>query len=107
MSSGPKKKFNSRYCELEIVPSFKILWGWDVFVVGDNFGNTFFLGDHMHSPTYLGRIIRNTNNMPKFLVHFGFCTAMTWGKSRPIGGGGRTSSTDEEESLLMVGRGEA
>jgi hypothetical protein len=31
-----------------------------------------FFGDRVHSLRYLGGTIKNVNNMPKFLVHFGF-----------------------------------
>ena len=34
-------------------------------------------------------------------------TTVTWGKSRPAGGGGGTSSTDGKDSSTMIGRGEA
>ena len=89
-----KEEFlNFRCCEFVIVPNSKVCQGQDALAIGGDFGNTFLLGDHMHSPTCLGGIIRNASNMPKYLVHFG-CTVATWEKSRPVVGGGGTSSTD-------------
>jgi hypothetical protein len=34
------------------------------------------------------------------------CIAMTWRKSRPVGGGGGTSRIDRDDSLTIVGRGQ-
>ena len=39
----------------------KVCWGMGALGVGDDFGNAFFLGDSLHSPTCLGGIVRNGN----------------------------------------------
>ena len=62
--------FKFRCFEFVIIPNSKVCRGWDALAIGDNFGSTFFFGDHMHGPTCFGEIISNASNMQKFLVHF-------------------------------------
>jgi len=55
-----------------VVPESGVGWGRGALVVEDDFGNAFFLGDSMHSPTRLPRITRKTSNMPQLLTNFRF-----------------------------------
>ena len=55
--------------ELILLPEFGVDGGTDAPPFDDNFGDAFFLGDRLHSPTRLGKCMRKADNMPQLLIH--------------------------------------
>ena len=106
VATARKKLLDFRCCKFVIVPNSKVCRCKGAFGVGDDFGSAFLLGDRMHGLTCLGGILRNANNMPDLLVHFGFLYNNDMQNPRPVRGGGGTSVTIGEDSL-MVGKGKA
>jgi hypothetical protein len=65
-----------------MVPNYKNCRGQGALAIGNNFGNTFLFGDHMHGLICFGKIIRNVSNMLELLSTLDSYTTMTWEKPK-------------------------
>jgi hypothetical protein len=85
---GAKKELlDLRCCEFVIVPNSKVCWGRGALGVGDDFGSAFLLRNSIHGPACLRWIVRNTSNMPEFLVDFRFLDSSDTAKIQTRGRG--------------------